>query len=91
MNNTQHRLSVIGLGLGFGISWALGIFLMGVVAGLWGWGMGMVNLYSQVYVGYGPSFLGGLIGGVWGFVDFFIFGVVAAFVYNIFVKCCIRK
>lgn len=75
-------------GFAFGLIWALGMLLLGWAAWLWGYGTPLVALWSTVYLGYAPTFLGGIYGALWGFVDFFIFGWLVIVVYNACCKCC---
>ena len=82
---TKSTLGVVSLGLAFGITWALGMFLLGIAAALFDWGVPVVAVLSSVYIGYSPSFVGSIAGAVWGFVDGFISGVLMAWLYNKFV------
>jgi hypothetical protein len=75
------KLQVNALGISVGIIWALYIFFCGITASF-GWGVGLVDSISSLYVGYGPSFLGAVIGAIWGFVDGYIAGAVIAWLYN---------
>ena len=83
-NLPKASLGVVSLGLAIGIAWALGAFLLGLMAGVFDWGVPVVAVLSSVYVGYSPSFVGSVTGAVWGFVDGFIGGVVIAWLYNRF-------
>lgn len=52
-----------------GITWALGLFLIAVGSlVIESWAQAVTWL-GQFYVGYAPTFVGGLIGAVWGFLD----------------------
>jgi len=77
------KLSVLGLGLGAGVAWGIGMVIAGWTS-MFGWGNGFVEMMSSIYIGYVPSFLGGVIGGVWGFFDGLFFGIILAFFYNRF-------
>ena len=77
-------LSVWGFGIALGIVWAIMMLFAGWVS-IWGWGTMFVNTMSSVYVGYIPSFGGGIVGAIWGFVDGFTGGVLLAFFYNLIV------
>lgn len=84
--NTQ--LKVCSFGFAMGLIWGLGILLLAWLS-MWcagGWGAGFIKVLSSVYTGYAATWVGGLIGGLWGFVDFFIFGALVAWVYNS--RCC---
>lgn len=79
------KLSVIGLALGVGILWGLSMMICGWTS-MFDWGGAFVSVMSSIYIGYEPSFIGGIIGGIWGFFDGFIAGGVVAFFYNVFKK-----
>lgn len=75
------RLSVKGMALGVGALWAFYILLAGW-GSIFGWGTGFVGAFANLYIGYGPSVVGGLIGMVWGFFDGAVAGAIIAAVYN---------
>ena len=77
----MQKLNVKGLALGFGILLSLYVFLIGM-ASMLGWGTEFVEVFSSLYIGFGPSFLGSLIGAAWGFVDGVIGGAIIALIYN---------
>ena len=79
------KMSVIGLALGFGIYWGLSQVVAGWTS-MFNWGNAYVSTMSSIYIGYEPSFIGGIIGGIWGFADGFIAGAVVAWFYNMFKK-----
>jgi len=55
---------------------------MALMAAYLNWGSGMVMIMQDLYIGYGASILGGIIGAVWGFIDGYIFGFATAWLYN---------
>ncbi len=77
----MNKLSVNALGVAIGVLWAAYVFLCGIAA-LLGWGVALVEAFSSLYIGYGPSIVGAIIGAVWAFVDGYIAGVVIAWIYN---------
>lgn len=79
------RMSVSGLALGIGIYWGLAMLVAGWTS-IFGWGTEFVTTMSSIYIGYEASFIGGIIGGVWGFFDGLIAGALIAFFYNRFKK-----
>ncbi len=81
----RDTLSVKGLAIGVGASWAFCMLFAGWIS-IFGWGNKFVELMSSVYVGFTPSFLGGIIGAIWGFIDGAIGGAIIAFVYNAVVR-----
>jgi hypothetical protein len=77
----MNKCSPNALGIAIGVVWAAYIFFCGITA-IFGWGNALVEAISSLYIGYGPTFLGSVIGAVWGFVDGYIAGVVIAWIYN---------
>jgi hypothetical protein len=53
-----------------------------LVCVVFNWGNGFVAAMSSVYIGFRPTFLGGIIGAVWGFFDGAVAGAIIAWVYN---------
>lgn len=82
--NGRVRLSPIALGLALGITLAISVFFLGVVAAALGWGVLLAQVLSSVMVGYGPTVVGAIAGAVWAFVIGFVNGVVIAWFYNRF-------
>jgi len=72
------------LALTLGGTWGGGVFLLGLMAAFLEWGTPMVELLGSVYLGYGPTPVGSLIGLVWAFIDGAIGGFILAWVYNYF-------
>lgn len=81
----MEKLSVKALAVGLGISWAVCILFAGW-ASIFGWGAKFVEVMSSVYIGFAPTFLGGVIGAIWGFIDGAIGGAIIALVYNAIVR-----
>ena len=79
------KWSIIGLALGIGIPWGFTMVLVGWTS-MFGWGNAFLSTMASIYIGYEPSFIGGIIGGIWGFGDGFIGGALVAFFYNMFKK-----
>ncbi len=81
----MEKLSVKGLAIGLGATWALCMLFIGWAA-IFGWATSIVDTMSSVYIGFKPTFLGGIIGAAWGFVDGAIGGLVIALIYNAVAK-----
>lgn len=77
----MEKLNVKALAVGAGVSWATCMLFVGW-GSVFGWGTKFVESMASVYIGFAPTFLGGVIGAVWGFVDGAIGGAIIAFVYN---------
>jgi hypothetical protein len=85
----KPRLSVCALGLAFGVSWALGVLVLGLLAWKFhNYGSAFINALSSVYIGYNPSPKGIAIGTGWALLDGFVWGAIIALVYNLCKKCC---
>ena len=78
----MEKLRIIPLAVAFGTVWALGILVLAWAAAF-GWGAALVELMASLYIGYGPGFLGGLVGALWAFVDGAIAGALIAVIYNV--------
>ena len=82
------KLKVCSFGFAMGLIWGLGMLFLSWFGWWFAWGLLMTKTMSSLYIGMGPNFLGGILGFIWGFVDFFIFGALIAWVYNSCIKCC---
>jgi len=85
MSGSSSKLCAGRFGFALGLIWGLGAMLFAWAAWKWGYGVPLVALWSHVYPGYAATFVGGLWGLLWGFIEFFIFGLLVAWVYN---GCC---
>ena len=81
----MNKLQPVPLGVAVGILWAAYVFIVGLTA-IGGWGGGIVAALGTLYIGYGPSFLGAIIGAIWAFVDGLVAGVIVAWLYNMLAK-----
>ena len=86
MARDEHHmtLGVVSFGLALGLTWALLVFALGLVAAFLGWGIGIAIALSTLYVGYGPTLIGSIAGAVWAFVSGLVAGVLIAWFYNRF-------
>ena len=80
------RLGVISFGLAVGVTGALFTFVLGLTAGLLGWGILLVEILAHLFIGYAPHLVGSITGAVWAFVDGFVAGMLVAWLYNIFLR-----
>jgi len=71
------------LALSLGILVGGALVILGWIASF-GWLENMVNAIGTVYLGYQPGFTGGLIGGLWGLIDWAIGGYILGLLYNWF-------
>ena len=93
MSDTYSKLCACQLGFALGLLWGVSAFFLGLTSMWWGFGSEWVKLLGTMYIGYKATFLGSFIGFLYGFVDFFIFGVLIALIYNYCcsTKCCNTK
>ena len=84
LDNRHMTLGVISLGLAIGVTWSIAVFVLGMAAWLFGWGIEAASALSSLYIGFGPSFVGAITGAAWGFVDGLILGALIAWFYNRF-------
>ena len=80
------KLIVKAFGLAVGIVWGVGMFVLGIIAMAFGYGDRFVEILSSLYIGYKATFLGSIVGAVWGFIDAGIGGIIVAWLYNKFAK-----
>jgi len=93
MHHHHHRLNPWAFGLASGLVWAFSVLAAGLgslpsAGGHW---LPFVNALSTVYIGYGSSIGGSVIGALWGFIDAFIGGTILIWLYNLFATCCSKK
>ena len=80
------KLDVKALGLALGIVWGGCTLILGITAMFFDYGTGLVRALSSLYLGYEATLTGSVIGGIWGFFDMGIGGVLIAWLYNKFVR-----
>ena len=81
----MQKINVKAFALAWGVSFGVYFLFLGWVSIL-GWGDKIVEAISSFYIGYAPTFLGGIIGGIWAFFDGAIGGAIIALLYNVFAK-----
>jgi hypothetical protein len=80
----MSKLSIKALGLAMGILWGAAMFFLGILNMFSNWGSGIQQAMATLYIGYQPTILGSIIGGIWGFFDCGIAGILLAWLYNKF-------
>ncbi|MCG8695758.1 MAG: bacteriophage holin [Minwuiales bacterium] len=83
-NHTHATLGVVSFGLALGVTSALFVFVLGVVAAAFGWGVPVAASLSSLFIGFGPTFVGSIAGAVWAFVNGLVAGLLIAWFYNRF-------
>lgn len=75
-------INVKAFALTCGIFWAACLLLIALLTMKTGLGLSFVNMVSEVYLGYGPTPVGALVGIMWGFIDGLVCGAIFAWLYN---------
>lgn len=78
----MKKMNVKALGLALGITWGLGMLILGLGAAWFDLWSGWMAMMGEAYVGFDATIGGAIIGFVWGFIDGLIGGVVIAWLYN---------
>ena len=77
----MSEIQPLPFGVAIGVVWGVGVLLAGLMA-MTGYGAIFVNALGSVYLGYGASIVGALIGAVWALIDGLVAGALIAWVYN---------
>lgn len=86
----MNKLHIKSFTIACGITWGLAMLFLAWVSSF-GWGIRDVSVISDLYLGYKPTFLGGIIGALWGFVDGAIGGFLLSYFYNLLLKKLKKK
>ena len=86
MDHTTGKISILPLALSLGIVWGGSMLFVGLIGDYFSLGKNFVDAMGSIYIGYTTTFGGSLLGGLYGFLDGFIFGVLIAWFYNFFSK-----
>lgn len=79
-------LNVQAFALALAILFAIGMFLLALVAWRFGLGASWVELCGEFHKGYSATMQGAVLGAVWGFIDGLAVGAVFAYLYNKLLK-----
>lgn len=82
---TTKKLNILACTISAGLVWAISVLLAGWFS-IFGWGNAFVLVMKSIYIGYDPTFVGGIIGGIWAFFDGAIAGLLFSFFYNLIAK-----
>jgi len=80
------KLDVKAFGFALGVVWGGLMFILGMTDMLYFWGNTWGRMMSMIYVGYKPTVIGVIVGGLWGFAYASLLGFTVALVYNRFVE-----
>jgi hypothetical protein len=81
----MNKCQPLALGIAIGVLWAFYVACLAITA-MFGWGVALVGPLASLYIGYGASIVGAIIGAIWAFVDGFVAGVIIAWIYNMVAK-----
>ena len=84
MSNNYARLHPISFALGLGVFWAIVLFCTGIIAMYTGYASGFVSAIGSLYIYYKATWMGSILGAVFGFIDLLIGGFIIAWLYNFF-------
>ena len=76
------KLNIKAFALACGMFWGLGLLVLTWWIMLFDGATGETTFIGQIYRGYNISFVGSLLGLVWGFFDGLIGGALFAWLYN---------
>ncbi len=79
----MNKLNIKACTIAGGFTWGIAMLLLAWVSAF-GWGIRDVSVIAGIYLGYTPTFWGGIIGALWGFIDGCVGGFLFAFFYNWF-------
>ena len=82
----MNRINPMAFALALGILWALGMFLLTLLAFYTNYASPIVELMGSAYLGVNVSLKGAFLALPWAFVDAFIGGWLLAWLYNRFAK-----
>ena len=82
MNNRSQKIHVLSLSLALGITWGIGVLILGLIGWLLNWGIPVTKLIASVYIGFDATLMGSLIGCAIGFLDGAIGGLILGSLYN---------
>ena len=87
------KLSKVRVGVALGLTAGLFAFVIGLLALILdlGWAHAyVIGAVSSGYAGYSATFAGSILGFLWGFAHYFVFGYLLALLYNVIGKfdCC---
>jgi len=80
------KIDSIRLGVAFGVIWAGGILVLGILVALFGYGTLFMKTLASIYAGYGSSLGGIIIGTILALIDGFCAGFLIGWIYNLLPK-----
>lgn len=79
----ECKIDVKKAAISAGLVWGSGIFFAGLLGAITGNFAGdFINAMGSLYMGYEPTYVGSVIGGIWALIDGGIAGALFAYIYN---------
>jgi hypothetical protein len=78
------KLNAKAFALSAGIIWGVAVFLVTTISLLRGGHGDTLSRLGQIYIGYSFSFVGSIVGLIWGFVTMFVAAWIFVVLYNAF-------
>ena len=76
------KIYPVSFGFAFGLISGVAWMLLCWAGARFGWGLVEIRVLGSMYYNVAPTFVGGLWALFEGFIDFFVFGLLVAMVYN---------
>ena len=76
------NLNIKATAVAFGLLWGIGVLLLVWFSLFFNMSPDLINFLGKYYIGLNVSFLGSLIGLIWGFIDGAFGGMAFAWLYN---------
>ncbi len=80
------KVNIKALALSTGLVAGLVVFLLTLWFVILGYSGSFLNKLGSVYLGYSVSWLGSIVGFLYGFLDGVVFGTLLGYLYNKFAK-----
>lgn len=87
----KAKLCACSLGIAIGVTKGLILMLFAWAGWMWGVGTPMIEHIGNLFHGYAPTLLGGIIGGGWGLIGGFVVGLLIGWIYNRCICCGCKK
>ncbi|OGT63940.1 MAG: hypothetical protein A3J38_06065 [Gammaproteobacteria bacterium RIFCSPHIGHO2_12_FULL_45_9] len=82
MQQGYSHIKPCSMAFALGLVFAIGTLAMGWYSAVTGRADVMVQAMGTMYIGFGPTFLGAVIGAIWAFIEGLVFGYLLSFFYN---------
>ncbi len=76
------KLNEKNFAIASGLTWGLWLFVLTIISTATGYAAAILAPLSSIYIGYTVSYVGSIIGLIWGFIDAGIGMYILAWIYN---------